>query len=39
MGGEQNIYWNTDMYVHDVQGQETNGLRRFWEVETGVDNS
>jgi len=35
--GEQNIFWNTDMYVHAVQGQQTKGVRGFLGGEMGLD--
>ncbi len=35
--GEQNIYWNTHMYVQSVQRQQTKWLRRFLRGQTGLD--
>ena len=35
--GEQNILWNTNMYVQRVQGQETKGVRGFLGGQKGLD--
>ena len=34
---EQNIIWNTDVYVQRVQGQQTECFSRFAGGETGLD--
>jgi len=35
--GEQNIFWNTDVYVQFVQGQETKGVGGFFGGKKGLD--
>ena len=35
--GEQNIFCNTNMYVHGVQGQQTKGVRGIPGGERGLD--
>ena len=35
--GEQNIYWNTDVYVQGAQGRETKGVGGLLEGQMGLD--
>jgi len=35
--GEQNMFWNTNVYVQGVQGQQTKGVRGFWGGKKGLD--
>jgi len=35
--GEQNIFWNTNVYVQGVQRQETKGVGGFLKAKMGLD--
>jgi len=35
--GEQNIFWNTNVYVQAAQRQQRKGVRGFLEAKMGLD--